>query len=162
MIKLLMTLTLFVCLCTCIAQDVLDKDREIVFKSVNVVPMDRESILENRTVIVKNGKIQYVGDNGKKAKYRKNAIVIDGQGRYLMPGLAEMHAHVPPNDDVEAMKEVMLLFAANGVTTIRGMLGHPKHLELRSMVNSGQITGPRFYTSGPSLSGDNAKTQTKQ
>ncbi|MBL7697143.1 MAG: amidohydrolase family protein [Chitinophagaceae bacterium] len=158
MMKLLMTLALFVCLTPCFSQEVIGKDREIVFKSVNVVPMDRESVLENKVVVVKNGKIQYIGD-AKKAKYRKNAIVVDGQGRYLMPGLAEMHAHVPPNDDMEAMKDVLLLFAANGITTIRGMLGHPKHLELRSMVNSGQIVGPRFYTSGPSLSGSSAKTQ---
>lgn len=156
--KLLMTLALFVCLSTCVAQEVLDKDREIVFKSVNVVPMDRESILENKIVIVKNGKIQYIGDNGKKAKYRKNAIVVEGQGRYLMPGLAEMHAHVPANDDLEAMKNVSLLFAAYGITTMRGMLGHPKHLELRTLLNSGQIVGPRFYTSGPAVSGESAKT----
>lgn len=156
--KLLMTLALFVCLSTCFSQQTLEKDREIVFKSVNVVPMDRESILENQVVIVKNGKIQYIG-NDKKAKYRKNAIVIDGQGRYLMPGLAEMHAHVPPIDDIEPMKDVLLLFAANGITTIRGMLGHPKHLELRSMVNSGQIPGPRFYTSGPALNGESVQTQ---
>ena len=40
-----------------------------------------------------------------------------------------MHAHVPPIDDMEPMKEVLMLFAANGITTIRGMLGHPRHLE---------------------------------
>lgn len=156
--KLLMTLALFVCLTTCFSQNVLEKDREIVFKSVNVVPMDRESIIENAVVVVKNGKIQYIG-SAKKAKYRKNAIIVEGQGRYLMPGLAEMHAHVPPNDNLDEMKNVLLLFAANGITTIRGMLGHPKHLELRSMINSGQIVAPRFYTSGPSLSGSSAKTQ---
>jgi imidazolonepropionase-like amidohydrolase len=70
-----------------------------------------------------------------------------------MPGLAEMHAHVPPVDDLEPMKEVLLLFAANGVTTIRGMLGHPRHLELRSKIQSGEILGPRFFTSGPSING---------
>jgi hypothetical protein len=52
------------------------------------------------------------------------------------------------------MKEVLLLFAANGVTTIRGMLGHPRHLELRSKINSGEILGPRFITSGPSFNGN--------
>lgn len=156
--KLLMTLALIVCLTSCFSQEVLNKDREIVFKSVNVVPMDRESILENRVVIVKNGKIQYIGDE-RKAKYKKNAIIVEGQGRYLMPGLAEMHGHVPPNDNLEEAKDVLLLFAAYGITTVRGMLGHPKHLELRSMINSGQIISPRFFTSGPSLNGSSAKTQ---
>ena len=80
------------------------------------------------------------------------------KGKYLLPGLAEMHAHVPPVDDLEPMKDVLKLFALNGVTTIRGMLGHPRHLELRSKIQSGEITGPRFITSGPSFSGNTVKT----
>ncbi len=154
----LISLVLFVCLATSNAQQVVEKDREVVFKSVNVIPMDREQVLQNQVVVMKNGKIQSVSDP-KKAKYRKNALVIDAAGRYLMPGLAEMHAHVPPIDDLEPMKDVLRLFAANGVTTIRGMLGHPKHLELRTMINNGELISPRFYTSGPALHGESVKTQ---
>ena len=157
--KMIFALVLSVCLfAPCFSQEVIEKDREVVFKSVNVVPMDSEKILENQVVVIKNGKIQSIG-NGKNVKYRKNALVIDAQGRYLMPGLAEMHAHVPPVDDLEPMKDVLQLFAAYGITTIRGMLGHPKHLELRKMVNNGEITSPRFFTSGPSLSGQSVQTQ---
>jgi len=129
--------------------------REIVFTSVNVVPMDSEKIIENSMVAVKDGKVTAIG---KKLKYRKDALVIDAKGKYLMPGLAEMHAHVPPNENIESHKEVLFLFAANGITTIRGMLGHPKHLELRSMINSGEVFGPRFYTTGPSFNGLSVKT----
>jgi hypothetical protein len=154
----LITLVIFVCLTTSNAQQVIEKDHEVVFKSVNVIPMDREQVLLNQVVVMKNGKIQSVSD-AKKAKYRKNALVIDAAGRYLMPGLAEMHAHVPPIDDLEPMKDVLRLFAANGVTTIRGMLGHPKHLELRTMINNGELINPRFYTSGPALHGESVKTQ---
>ena len=154
----LISLVLFVCLATSNAQQVVEKDREVVFKSVNVIPMDREQVLQNQVVVMKNGKIQSVSDP-KKAKYRKNALVIDAAGRYLMPGLAEMHAHVPPIGDLEPMKDVLRLFAANGVTTIRGMLGHPKHLELRTMINNGELISPRFYTSGPPLHGESVKTQ---
>src|SRR5690242_10900604 len=101
----LISLVLFVCLATSNAQQVVEKDREVVFKSVNVIPMDREQVLQNQVVVMKNGKIQSVSDP-KKAKYRKNALVIDAAGRYLMPGLAEMHAHVPPIGDLEPMKDV--------------------------------------------------------
>jgi imidazolonepropionase-like amidohydrolase len=51
------------------------------------------------------------------------------------------------------MKDVLFLFAANGITTIRGMLGHPKHLELRDKLQKGEILGPRFFTTGPSFNG---------
>jgi imidazolonepropionase-like amidohydrolase len=140
------------------AQELADnRQQEIVFRSVNVIPMDRERVLENQTVIVKNGIITSIGDPSK-IKYSKNALVIEAKGKYLMPGLAEMHAHVPPIDDIEPMKEVVLLFALKGVTTIRGMLGHPRHLELRGKLQSGEILGPRFYTSGPSFNGNSVKT----
>jgi imidazolonepropionase-like amidohydrolase len=154
-------LTLIIMLCsfvTCMAQQPVDnRQREIVFSGVNVIPMDKEQVLENQVVVVKNGVISSVGEMGK-VKYDKGALVIDAKGKYLIPGLAEMHAHVPPVDDLEPMKEVLILFAANGVTTIRGMLGHPRHLELRSKIKSGEILGPRFYTSGPSFNGNSVKT----
>jgi imidazolonepropionase-like amidohydrolase len=139
-------------------QEPVDSRRqEIVFRSVNVVPMDKETVLQNRDVVVKNGTIAAIGDPGK-VKYSSNALVIDAKGKYLIPGLAEMHAHVPPVDDLEPMKEVLMLFALNGVTTIRGMLGHPRHLELRAKLQSEEILGPRFYTSGPSFNGNSVKT----
>lgn len=131
------------------------RSREIVLKNVAVIPMSTETVLENQTVVVKNG---FVTAIGPKVTYDKNALVIDAKGKYLMPGLAEMHAHVPPVDEIEPIKEVLLLFAANGVTTIRSMLGHPLHLEVRSKIKSGEILGPRLYTSGPSFSGGSVKT----
>ena len=131
--------------------------RAIVFQSVNVIPMDRERVLENQTVVVKNGRITAMGNAGS-VKPDADALLIDAKGKYLMPGWAEMHAHVPPIDDIEPMKEVLMLYLANGITTIRGMLGHPKHLELRSKINSGEILAPHFYTTGPSFNGQTVKT----
>jgi imidazolonepropionase-like amidohydrolase len=140
------------------AQNAIDnRQKEIVFRSVNIIPMDKEQVLENQTVVVKNGSITAIGD-AAKVKYSRDAVVIEAKGKYLIPGLAEMHAHVPPIDDIEPMKEVLLLFALKGVTTIRGMLGHPLHLELRSKLQAGEIVGPRFITSGPSFSGNTVKT----
>lgn len=140
------------------AQELISNDqREIVFKAVNVIPMDRERVIENQTVVVKKGKITAIGDEGK-VKFSKEALVIAAKGKYLTPGWAEIHAHVPPIDDIEPIKEVLILYLANGITTIRGMLGHSKHLELRSKINSGEILGPHFYTTGPSFSGQTVKT----
>jgi imidazolonepropionase-like amidohydrolase len=140
-----------------VAQPVDNTQKEIVFRSVNVVPMDRERVMSNQTVIVKNGTITYVGP-AAGARPSADAIVVDASGKYMIPGLAEMHAHVPPIDNLEPMKEVLTLFLVNGVTTIRGMLGHPRHLELRTKINSGEILGPHFYTTGPSFNGQSVKT----
>lgn len=143
---------------SCTAQQTTDnRVKEIVFSNVNIIPMDKNEVLANRDVVVKNGVIVSIGPTSK-LKYSKDAMVIDAKGKYLLPGLAEMHAHVPPVDDLEPMKDVLTLFALNGVTTIRGMLGHPRHIELRSKIQSGEIMGPRFITSGPSFNGNSVKT----
>ncbi|MEQ9412241.1 MAG: amidohydrolase family protein [Cyclobacteriaceae bacterium] len=130
---------------------------QVVFKSVNVIPMDQERVLENQDVVVSMGKIVDIGESGQ-VTFNDDANIVDGSGKYLIPGLAEMHAHVPPIDDIEPMKEVLSLFLAKGITTIRGMLGHPLHLELREKVNTGEVLGPHFYTTGPSFNGTTVKT----
>jgi imidazolonepropionase-like amidohydrolase len=129
-----------------------NRQRTLAIVSVNVIPMDNDRVLENQTVVIRDGRIASI-DDPQNTKLTKETMIIDGKGKYLIPGLAEMHAHVPPVNDMKPMIEVLLLYALNGVTTIRGMLGHPKHLELRSKLQSGEILGPRFYTSGPSFNG---------
>ena len=126
----------------------------IVFKNVNVISMEDESVVVNKHVTIQHGRIISIDNK----KIPKDAQLIDGTGKYLMPGLAEMHAHVPPVDNIEPMKDVLELFALNGITTIRGMLGHPRHLELREMIRKGEILSPSFYTSGPSFSGNSVTT----
>ena len=143
---------------SCTAQQAADnRVKEMVFKNVSIIPMDKNEVLPNRDVVVKNGVVTAIGKTSK-VKFGSDALVIDGKGKFLMPGLAEMHAHVPPVDDLAPMKDVLMLFALNGVTTIRGMLGHPRHIELRSKIQSGEIIGPRLITSGPSFSGNSVKT----
>ncbi|MEX2233565.1 MAG: amidohydrolase family protein [Cyclobacteriaceae bacterium] len=132
-------------------------NQQVVFEDVTVIPMDTEKTLQHQTVVTRGGRITAMGDS-KKVKYEKDAVVIRSTGKYLIPGLAEMHAHVPPNEDVQSMKEVLMLFVLNGITTIRGMLGHPKHLELREGILKGEVLGPHFYTTGPSFNGSSVRS----
>jgi imidazolonepropionase-like amidohydrolase len=121
------------------------------FVNVNVIPMSEERIIEQQTVIVSDGIIGIIGDVDE-VPVPEAARVIDGTDRFLIPGLAEMHAHVPPVGSGELERD-FALFVANGVTTVRGMLGHPSHLELRTALLDGETLGPRLITSGPSLNG---------
>ena len=125
----------------------------IAFVNVNVIPMDRERILENQTVVVRGGRIVKVGP-ADSTKVPEGAKTIDGKGKFLLPGLTEMHGHIPnPNSPYKA-EDVSLLYVANGVTTVRGMLGHPSHLELRKRIARGEFLGPTYYLSGPAVSGN--------
>ncbi len=155
--KPLLIAFLFLASSVCAQTTVDSRKQTVVFKSVNVIPMDTERILENQDVVVRDGKILSIGPSGS-GKVGKGALLVEAKGKYLMPGLAEMHAHIPPNDDVATQKDVLTLFAVNGVTTIRGMLGHPTHIELREQVKRGEVLGPHIYTSGPSFNGLSVKT----
>lgn len=128
------------------------------FVNVAVVPMDEERVLRNQTVVVRDARIVEVGP-AESLHAPPGAVVIDGTGKFLMPGLAEMHAHIPsPQQGEDTIDRTLFLYLSNGVTTIRGMLGHPRHLELRGQAERGEILSPRIYTSGPSLNGNSAQT----
>jgi imidazolonepropionase-like amidohydrolase len=128
------------------------------FVGVNVLPMDKETVLTDQTVVVTGSAIASIAPSGK-AKVPAGAVTVDAKGRFLMPGLGELHAHIPggaaPDADVE---RTLFLYVANGVTTIRGMLGDPRHLVYRERVAKGEVLGPRIYTSGPSFNGNSVKS----
>ena len=126
-------------------------DEVIAFVNVNVVPMSGETVVAQQTVIVSDGMIGTVG-MVDHVPVPEGARIVDGTDRFLIPGLAEMHAHVPPAASAELERD-LALFAANGVTIVRGMLGHPSHLQLRAELLQGERFGPRLITSGPSLNG---------
>lgn len=126
---------------------------------VNVLPMTSEEVLKDYTVLLKDGKVFKMGPSNK-LKVKKKNQVIDGTGKYLMPGLTEMHAHIPTpeNGDDTWVRQVLFLYVANGVTTIRGMLGDPYLLTLRKNVENEMLIGPRIFTSSPSMNGNTIKT----
>ena len=135
-------------MCTAISQE----SSDYAFTHVNVLTMDSADVLLDQTVVISGEKIAAIGAT-ESVPVPHNALIIDVPGRYLMPGLTEMHGHVPGNDDQQYLKDVLFLYVANGVTTVRGMQGQPSHLELRAQLANHEILGPRFITSGPGLRG---------
>ena len=131
----------------------------LAFVGVTVLPMQSDAVLANHTVVVRDRKIVSV-EPADKARIPDGAVKVDGTGKFLMPGLAEMHAHIPAgNAPDSAVERTLFLYVANGITTIRGMLGDPRHLTYRSRVANGEIVGPRIFTAGPSFNGNTAPTK---
>ncbi len=122
------------------------------FQGVHVLSMDSDNVLRDQTVVVSGDRIIAIG-SAQNIEIPGDAVVIEAEGLYLLPGLAEMHGHVPGIDDTQYLEDILFLYVANGVTTVRGMLGQPTHLGLREQIANHEILGPRFYTSGPSLRG---------
>ncbi|MEZ4660129.1 MAG: amidohydrolase family protein [Caldilineaceae bacterium] len=115
----------------------------IAFMNVNVIPMDSERILTDQIVIVRDGIIARMGPS-PSIQPPTDAYVIDAQGQFLMPGLADMHVHLRE-------EHYLLLMLANGVTTVRNMAGTPQILEWRAQIAAGSRLGPQIFTAGPFL-----------
>jgi imidazolonepropionase-like amidohydrolase len=128
------------------------------FVDVTVIPMDTERALPGHTVVVRGDRIVAVGPSASVA-VPAGARRIDGRGKYLTPGLAEMHGHVPPpNAPAQYTEDVLFLYLANGITTVRGMLGAPGQLELRRRTSRGELWGPTLYLAGPSFNGNSVNS----
>lgn len=157
--RIVMALSIFVvCASPAVAKAANTDPTPIVFTHVSVVPMDGDRILPDQDVTIR-GKLIASVEPAAGARLPKDAQIIEGTGKFLMPGLGEMHAHLPgPTDPPQYMKTTLALYVANGVTTVRGMLGYPNHLLVRKDIEAGKLWGPSLFLAGPGLSGDTVKS----
>jgi len=128
----------------------------VAFTNVNLIPMTSESVIENQTVLVAGSKIVAIG-NSDDVQVPVGALVIEGEGAYLIPGLADMHMHTRADwEDREVWPVHPLhLYLANGVTTVRDFApgGSPLTyaLQWEDEIRDGKCIGPAIYASGKLL-----------
>jgi hypothetical protein len=129
----------------------------VAFVHANVIPMTREAVLFDQTVIVDGTQIATVGPSGR-TNIPPQARVIDCSNTFLMPGLADMHMHLRYDWISDAWPVSPLkLYLANGVTTIRCLGPRGKTgrygLTWRREIQAGRLDGPTIITCGPQLRG---------
>ena len=115
------------------------------FVGVTVLTMDRRGRLEDQTVMVRGDRIVRVAPR-RRSHVPAKARVIDGRGRYLLPGLADMHVHFLNPDQGK-------LFLAFGVTTVRNMWGDDSTRQRMRAIASGAEQGPTIYSAGALIDG---------
>lgn len=122
------------------------------FVDVHVVPMDAWRVLEGQTVVVRDGVIREVGPVDS-VPVPANAVVIQGDGRrYLLPGLGDMYARLPDGDgDDPTLQDLLFLYLAHGVTTVRQGTGQAGQLSLKARLRREAVLGPTLYVSSPPL-----------
>jgi imidazolonepropionase-like amidohydrolase len=132
-------------------------DGDVAFVGVNVVTMAGDEVLRDRVVLVRGDRIVAVAAAGA-VKFGGGTTRLDAHGKWLMPGLVDMHVHIRDADDLPG-------FVAAGVTTVRNMWGRLEHLEQRKRIAAGVLIGPTIVTAGnivdgepPRLSGSQALT----
>lgn len=133
-----------------------NKTNVIAFLHAAVIPMDRERVLYDQTVIVVDKKIVAIGPS-RKVKVPADAVRVDAAGRFLIPALCDMHVHLlgeawnlmlPPETQLTGSnvpyERFLLPYVANGVTTVQDLFGTPDEVPLRQRINNGEILGPRL------------------
>lgn len=133
------------------------------FTNVNVIPMKQSGVVEHQSVLVRGDTIIGMGSS-HEVPIPEQATIIDGAGKYLLPGFCDMHVHIDfptqlngsrawsePSDDARAELKLYLI---NGVTTVRNMSGAPFHLVLQQEVEAGLTPGPRIRSTSPIIDGE--------
>ena len=122
----------------------------VVFENVTVIPMDSKRVLEGQTVLIEDNRITDVGANGD-VEIPHDAHIVNGEGKFLIPGLSDMHMHTFGSEND------LLVYLANGVTTIRTMGSDPPAiLEWRDQIRSGTRVGPSIWAWWPHVETNDA------
>lgn len=124
----------------------------IAFVEVNVVPMDSERVLMRQTVVIEGDRIVAIGPSDEQA-LPDDVEIVEARGRYLIPGLVDVHTHLLSDDRIadEFADEELAVIVANGVTTVRIPIGKPEHLRYRELVAAGELLGPTLHVASPQL-----------
>ena len=117
------------------------KEGPFAIRDVSVLSARGDSMLARQTVLIEQGLITAIDS---ALELPAEVTIIDGQGKYLIPGLIDAHVHLfqSPND--------LLLYLANGVTEIRELIGQKAHLQWKRQIANGRI-GPKMFVASPRL-----------
>ena len=130
---------------------------DVVINHVAVIDVETGQVTPNQVVAISKGKIVDVKPADKDSYAAKQ--YVNGNGRYLIPGLWDMHVHFRGGDSlIAANKKSLMLYLAHGITTVRDAGGDltPSVMQWRQDMDSGQLPGPHIFTSGPKIDGPGA------
>jgi imidazolonepropionase-like amidohydrolase len=121
----------------------------LVFFRVTVIDASRSAPLHDQTVVIQGNRIAAVGPR-TSVEVPPGARVVEGQGKFLVPGFWDMHVHTT----VPGGRGLLGLYVANGVTGVRDMAGEWDQItRWRAEIRAGTLAGPRIVASGPYLEG---------
>lgn len=131
---------------------------DTVINNVNVITWQNQQakVLEDASIAVRDGRVVAVTPTLNAGRIGASTQVIDGDDGYVLAGFTEMHGHVPAAVDFGGMPasyadDMLFLYVANGVTTVRGMLGYTNQLQLKQDIAAGERVGPTLFLAGPSF-----------
>jgi hypothetical protein len=130
-----------------VAAGLLQSSQVIAIQNVTVIEPGKTQVRSHCTVVIDHGIFSQVGDSAK-IRVPVGSRLIDGTGKFLIPGLWDMHVHPAVETDLG-------LFTANGVTGIRIMAGVPMYFQWREKVAKAELLGPTMFIASPVVDGKN-------
>ena len=148
MLRLFSFLTLFVSLLLLASYSSFSQEKTVI-KNVSIISFDPDAapVVRNQDVYLAKGIIEKIKPTGTGKD--KGYTVVDGSNKFLIPGMADMHVHIPRKTAQIQTKPFYLLNLLNGFTTVRQMRGNASDLALRDSIRKGSILGSNTYVSTP-------------
>ncbi|WP_332818733.1 amidohydrolase family protein [Sphingopyxis sp.] len=132
------------------------KQGDVIIRHVTLIDVEGAKAIEDQAVVLHGTDIVAVGRDAAIAQGWRARQKIDGKGRFLIPGLWDMHVHFGGGPElIEENKALLPLYVANGITTIRDASGDLPNqvLAWRGEIANGTLFGPRLLTSGAKIEG---------
>ncbi|MFD2561805.1 amidohydrolase family protein [Aquimarina rubra] len=117
------------------------KPEKFIVENVNLLSENGDSLIKNQSILIEDGMIKAIDTLILSSS---DVNIIDGTGKYLIPGLIDAHVHLLES------KNDLLLYVANGITQVREMIGAEHHLEWRNQIENGRL-GPKLFVASPRL-----------
>ena len=133
----------------------LPAEAALAITHVTVIDMTGAAPQPDMTVVIVRDRIAAISSSAE-ANLPRNATIVDGTGKFLIPGLADMHVHLTGAGEPDGSRKFMIpLLLANGITSVRDMGGYlDSLLPLRREIEAGKRLGPRIILAGPYLDGN--------
>lgn len=117
---------------------------EWLLRDVQVVAMNGDPPATSQDILIRDGRIAAIEETGR---LNSEGNLVEGNGGWVIPGLHDMHVHL-------GTEQMLAMYVANGVTSIRVMNGNDGLLELASRVENGSVLGPHIFLASPLFEGE--------
>lgn len=145
----------FILLCSIISNA--QSNADIIIANATIIQISNGNLIKGKDIVVKGGKIAAIVAH--KNNYPAAVQVINAKGKFLIPGLWDMHMHFGGGDSlIEENKNLLPLFLAHGITVVRDAAADisTEVIKWRNDIAAGRLMGPAIFTSGPKLEGINS------